>query len=425
MPSERHPTAAGLLARLPKHLASTLARAAGLAAGQGATLWLVGGVVRDLLLGIDPGRDIDLAVEGEVGPLAEAITAGGGRIVAAHAPFGTATVELPGPAGPLVVDLARARVERYPAPAVLPEVQPASMADDLLRRDFSVNALAIELRAEAAALAAGRLLDPFGGASDLRAGLLRLLHPASLRDDPTRMLRGLRLAARLGLAPEPASAALIAEAVTAGYLTMLTHERVLAELCLALEEPRPDTMLRVADSWGVTPQILPGLAWEPALAARSDRVAAGGAVGATPLIWAGVLLYGLPDDELRALAARYPLPAHAAALLRQLPAARALAPQLAAEPPNSAIDRLLRPFSPDAVAVVHYAEPRAAAATARFLTTLRAQRAPLDGNDLRGLGVAPGPQLGRLLDALRAAALDGEVATREEAEAWVRARITP
>ncbi|NTU85833.1 MAG: CCA tRNA nucleotidyltransferase, partial [Chloroflexales bacterium] len=322
---------------------------------------------------------------------------------------------------PTVIDLARARVERYPHPAALPQVTPAPIEADLARRDFSVNAMALELCLSGGGLRAGRLLDRFGGQEDLAAGRLRLLHPASLRDDPTRMLRGVRIAARLGMAPEPASRAQIAAALAAGYLALLTPERVLAELCLALEEPRPDAALRLADSWGLTPQILPGLAWGEPLAARCDRLAASqGGLAGGPSVWAGLRLHDLAEAALAALAARYPLPGEAAALLRALAPLRAVAPRLAGQP-DSALDRLLRPFSVAAISVLHYAELPAAAA--RYLRALRPSRPPLDGNDLRRLGVAPGPAMGRLLDELRAATLDGAVTTRVEAEAWVRERL--
>jgi tRNA nucleotidyltransferase (CCA-adding enzyme) len=364
-------------------------------------------------------------VEGDVITLAEAIAAAtGGRLLASHAPFGTATVEAPGQAGapPLLIDLARARVERYEHPAALPLVTPATIAEDLVRRDFSVNAMACELSLVAGALRVGPLLDPFGGQGDLAAGRLRLLHAASLRDDPTRMLRGLRLAARLGMDLAPDAHAQLAAALAAGYLALLSPERVLAELCLALREQRPDEALRRADAWGVTAQILPGLAWSETLAARSARLAAAEPPAEAPLVWAGLLLYDLAPEELARLAARYPLPSHAATLLHQLTPLRALAPGLGALSP-SALDRALRPFSVTACAVLQYAEPSAAAPTARYLRELRPARPPLDGNDLRRLGVAPGPALGQLLAELRAAALDGAITTRAQAEAWVRARL--
>lgn len=414
----------GLLEDLPGELRAVLTAAAARAEGVG--LWLVGGVVRDLMLGRPLSRDIDLAVEGEVGALAAGLAAAtGGRVAASHAAFGTATVEVPAPGGgeQIVVDLARTRVERYARPAALPEVAPAPIAADLIRRDFSVNAMALELRADGGTLQAGRLLDPFGGQGDLAAGRLRLLHEASLRDDPTRILRGIRLAARIGLGPEPATAAQIAAALAAGSLGLLTPERALAELCLALAEPRPDAALQTADRWGATPQLVPGLSWSERLGARSERCAAGAAgVEQGPLVWAGVLLYDLGPEELAGVAARYPLPGEAAALLRQIPPLRALAPGLGEGGANSQIDRLLRPYATAAISVLHYAEPAAAAAASRYLRALRPARAPLDGNDLRRLGIGPGPALGRLLEGLRAATLDGQVTSRAEAEAWVLAR---
>lgn len=418
-----HAPPEALLSRLPLDLQTVMARAASLAEARGARLWLVGGVVRDLLCQAPPGRDVDLAVEGDALALAHDLAEGiGGRLRAAHAAFGTASVEVQANGGTLILDLASSRVERYPSPGALPEVAPAPIEDDLYRRDFSVNALAIELRAVDGRLRAGRLLDPCGGRADLAAGRLRLLHAHSLRDDPTRMLRGVRLAARLALRPDPATAAQIQAALRAGYLSLVSNERILAELCLCLEEPRPDETLRLADAWGLTPQVIPGLAWSEALAKRCARLAnaPGDAPAGGPLVWAGLLLYDLDAEGLAAIAARYPLPGEAAELLRQLPGLRATAPLLTPDLPNSGLDRLLRPFSVTAITALHYAEPAAAVMTARYLRELRTMRAPLNGADLQRLGIAPGPLLGRTLEALRAAALDGEVTTREEAEAWVR-----
>ncbi len=413
-----------LLSRLAPERQAILAQAASLAEAHAARLWLVGGVVRDLLCQAPPGRDVDLAVEGDAPALASDLAARiGGRLRAVHAAFGTASVEVQTADGAtLILDLASSRVERYPSPGALPEVAPAPIEDDLYRRDFSVNALAIELRAVDGQLRAGRLLDPFGGRADLVTGRLRLLHEKSLRDDPTRMLRGVRLAARLALRPDPAAAAQIQAALEAGYLSLVSHERVLTELCLSLEEPRPDETLRLADAWGLTSQVIPGLAWSEALAARCERLllAPGGAPAGGPLVWAGLLLYDLDAEGLAAIAARYPLPTEAADLLRQLPGLHAVAPLLMPGLPNSGVDRLLRPFSVTALTVLHYAEPAAAATTSRYLRELRTMRAPLNGNDLRRLGIAPGPLLGQTLEALRAATLDGEVKSREEAEAWVR-----
>ncbi|MFV9505522.1 MAG: CCA tRNA nucleotidyltransferase [Oscillochloridaceae bacterium umkhey_bin13] len=406
-----------LLARLPQAHYAVLERTVQRATPLGLRLWLVGGVVRDLLLDQPLSRDLDLAVEGDALALATTLAeAGDGRMVAAHAPFGTASIVI-GAAG-LQLDLAQTRSEHYAHPAALPQVTPAPILADLARRDFSLNAMALELRPTATGLSAGQFLDPFDGQADLARRQLRLLHANSLRDDPTRILRGLRLASRLGLEPEPDSVAQITNAATAGYLGLLSAERILAELCLALNEPRPDHVLRQADHWAITPQLVPGLSWQATLTERAERLVLAGLH--EPMLWAGVLLYDQSAAALAALTARYPLPGPWATLLRTLPALRDLAPSLADRPP-SARDRALHGYRIEAIQVLQYTEPQLASLLAHYLHTIRPARPLLNGDDLRRLGVKPGPAMGQLLAALRAATLDGVITTRAEAESWVQA----
>src|SRR4051794_17904738 len=157
--------------------------------------YLVGGAVRDLLLGRGRSANLDLVVEGDAVALANRL----GPEVLEHERFGTATVRL----GELEVDIAAARTEAYSAAGVLPEVTlGAPIEADLARRDFTLNALAV-------ALGAGVLLDPHGGRADLESGQLRVLHPQSFRDDPTRALRAARYAARLGFELEPGTEELV------------------------------------------------------------------------------------------------------------------------------------------------------------------------------------------------------------------------
>lgn len=198
----------------------------------GTPAWLVGGAVRDRLLGSEDAVDLDVAIDG---PFEEPLRCLGAP-ARSHQRFSTASVELAGAR----LDLARTRRERYPVPGALPEVEPAPIAEDLDRRDFSVNAIALPLDG-------GELVDPHGGVEDLRAGRLRLLHRGSIDDDPTRALRGARYAARLGLEPEPETAAQIA----AAELTLLSVQRVEAELVLAATEPDPAAVARLLDRWGV------------------------------------------------------------------------------------------------------------------------------------------------------------------------------
>ena len=390
-----------------------------------APIWLVGGLVRDLLLGKPVVRDLDLAIEAPVEQLATQLAAAlGGRVLAMHAAFGTATIELDKP--PLLIDLARARAERYPRPAALPEVRPASMAEDLFRRDFTLNALAAPLALSGDQLVVSELLDPYGGLADLRDGLLRVIHPASFRDDPTRILRGLRLAARLGLGLAPATRQALDQALQAGYLGLLSAERVRNELCLALDEPRPDAVLALSDTWGVTPQIHPELRWSAATQQRfaqlpnpQHRIH-----NAQPAaLAAGLLTYDMPAAARDELVARYRLPNSVGRPLHELGAARLALASIGPELTDSAIDKLLGGFNVEALVVVNYAEqPPACDLIARYLAEIRRVTPLLNGADLRALGVAPGPMLGRLLADLRAARIDGLVASRDDELAWVAAQ---
>src|SRR4051812_31275080 len=190
-------------------------------------VYVVGGAVRDALVGRVP-HELDLLVEGDATAVARRAAERLGGVATIHAHFGTATVRAPGH----TFDLVSARTERYPRPGALPEVElGASAEEDLARRDFSVNAIAVRV-------ADGALIAWPGALEDLEAGVLRILHDASFRDDPTRLLRGARYAARLGFAPEPATDALWADAVRSGTLATVTGPRLGEELRLLAREPQ-------------------------------------------------------------------------------------------------------------------------------------------------------------------------------------------
>ena len=190
--------------------------------------WLVGGAVRDLLLGRTP-RELDVAVEGDVTALATAL--GGDTLL--HEAFGTATVSV----GDERFDLARTRTESYAEPGALPKVVWAPLADDLQRRDVSINAIAV-------ALPSGRVDAVAGALEDLEAGVLRVLHENSFRDDPTRVWRIARYSARLGFSVDPGTAALASVAGPGA----VSGERIGNELRLLLGEPDPIAALRVLAS---------------------------------------------------------------------------------------------------------------------------------------------------------------------------------
>ncbi len=329
-------------------------------------VYLVGGAVRDLLLG--RGRaDVDLVVVGDAGALAAAL---GGEEVRSHERFGTAKVRLDG----RELDVATARTESYPHPGALPAVEPAAtIEDDLGRRDFTINALAVPLNGEP------ELIDPFGGQADLAAGRLRVLHPGSFADDPTRAIRAARYAARFGFELEPETAALLAKA----DLGAVSADRRAAELLrLAAEEQAPRALALLAE-WGLV-ELRPG---GTELAARAAELLA-----AEP--WAGE-------------APRAPTLLRAA-----LGPARGEQELAAAVParPSEAVG-LAQPHDSSELLL---ARALGAEWLDRYLAEWRAVELEIDGDDLIAAGVAQGPAVGRgLAEALRRK-LDGELGGREQ-----------
>ncbi|HVR05719.1 MAG TPA: hypothetical protein VMS02_06730, partial [Solirubrobacteraceae bacterium] len=223
--------------------------------------YLVGGAVRDLLLGQAP-RELDVVVEGDAAALAAALGA-----AVEHPRFGTALVELPGGAR---IDVARARRERYAAPGALPDVEPASLAEDLLRRDFTVNAIALAL----AGKRRGELRAAPHACEDLRAGRLRVLHGRSFEDDPTRLLRLARYRTRLGFAVQEETAGLAEQAVAGGALATVSGARLGAELRLVLAEPDPVVTLAELERRGVLRALHPRLRFEAAVLRRAVQLLA-------------------------------------------------------------------------------------------------------------------------------------------------------
>lgn len=225
--------------RIGPELQGTLHAAGSLAADMGCCAYAVGGMVRDLLLGRET-FDLDIVVEGEGIRFARNLAGRLGARVKGYERFGTATITLPTGAR---VDVATARTEVYDAPAALPRVTPGSIRDDLFRRDFTINAMALSL----APGEFGRLLDEFGGVRDIRDRRIRVLHERSFVDDPTRIFRAVRFETRLGFRIAAADERRIREALSLSLLGKLEEYRIAAELRLILREPDPlRPLLRLA-----------------------------------------------------------------------------------------------------------------------------------------------------------------------------------
>ncbi len=382
-------------------------------------IYLVGGPVRDVLLG-RPVADLDFVVEGDAPQLARELAAQLGGEVIVHDRFGTASVVMPGTR----VDVVTARRENYKQPAALPDVTAGSIADDLRRRDFSINALALPL-----ADSRPQVLDLHSGIEDMGRGLIRTLHPNSFIDDPTRIFRAVRYEQRLGFHIEDETLGRLQSAVAQGHIASPTPDRVRHELERIIQEDQPVPPLQRLASLGVLAAIHLSLAGEQVghhLAAVADPDL-GQEHQANPLVYLSALAYPLSTDQAEAVIHRLNMPAHWAQVVRDTVNLRRLESTLAGQSLTPAsLANLLDGFCPEALwAVSRLAgSPAAPQRLSYYLNELRGAAPTLNGSDLLAMGVPQGPLVGRLLQELRDAKLDGRVSTERQERCLVQAALT-
>ncbi len=380
------------------------------AANEGVELWLVGGPVRDALLG-RPVLDLDLTSEApaaELGPrLAERL----GGTCGARSAFGTVKLRLDG----RTLDLATARAEVYPYPASLPViVAQANMADDLARRDFGINAMAASLHPRRF----GELLDTQDGVADLDAGVVRVLHRASFRDDPTRMFRAARYVSRLGFRLDSATRGQLRRNLP--HIDALSAARVRREIERLLMEQDAARALLTAVRLGVLPAVESGLA-APEVRAALKRADTRGLRGLALL---GALTWPLPAEHADAFRGRIGATRRQSQVMRAVVRLHEAESRLAAAERPSRVSRVVGIAPREAVEAASVAASSAPARRnlARYLDASR-RRSPLDGHDLLALEVPPGPAVGAMLTSLRNAVLDGVVRSRTQAERFVQERL--
>lgn len=421
--------------QLPAELVDFLKSAGDIAASNGWRLYIVGGGVRDLLLGRIT-VDLDLVVEGDAVTLAQRLADMKQGKVVGHSRFGTATLRW----DDRRIDLATARTETYTHPGALPTVRPGSLKDDLFRRDFTINAMAIELSPGRW----GQLSDLYGGRDDLKRRLIRILHENSFVDDATRIWRAIRYEQRLDFKIEADTLGLLKRDLS--YLDTISGDRIRHELELALKEEYPEKALRRAGELGVLSKLHPGLkgdgwlekkfeaarqasaperlsALDPLareiLAEMTGRQESAPSVG----IYFALLTYRLTNRAVEELIGYLRPGRELTKMLRDMAAIkgslRALAqPKLR----PSRIHSLLGNFSPAAIAALSGAtdsEP-VRGHIQSYLSRLRYVRPALTGEELKRLGIPAGPQIRMVLRKLLEARLDGKVKSREEEERLVR-----
>ncbi len=382
-------------------------------------VYLVGGTVRDILLG-EPNFDVDVAVEGDAIALAKRLAEALNGRVRAHTKFGTAVVVY---GDDERVDVVTARTEFYDAPASLPSVEHATIREDLFRRDFTVNAMAVSLKGEDF----GRLVDPFRGRPDLDAATIRVLHNLSFIDDPTRIFRAIRYESRYGLRMDEHTQRLARGTIEMGLVGDLSSARLRDELVALLDEGDAGaSILRLAEL-GAGQAIHPHLAADEeavALLERlrelNDRYATG--IPAWRLAFAA-LARKLPPDEIYDWLQRLKVQRRDA---EQIAHAVTVGPRLVErlrgdEPDPAEIVALAEPYAPDApLYALALDDPQP---LHEYFERLRDVRLEVSGADLAELGVGESPQVGEILAELRRRKLNGQLDGRESELAAARELI--
>jgi tRNA nucleotidyltransferase (CCA-adding enzyme) len=404
------------------------------AEAQAHALYIVGGFVRDLLLG-EPSVDFDLVVEGEAIALAKELSHRYGGHVSSHGRFGTAKWRLTrddprlqkalqieaGADLPGTLDFVTARTEFYTHPSALPSVRSGSIKLDLHRRDFTINTLALRLDGRHY----GQLIDHWGGGADLQHRLIRVLHSLSFIDDPTRALRAVRLEQRLGFSIEPRTLELLQQALP--LLERVSGERIRNELALIFSEGKLLEIMRRLDDLGLLTAIHADLVWDAWLAARFEEAQR----FSPPQVWQlasrpsletllfVLWMFRLQVPALRSVCGRLKLSMEMQQIIEQASRIGTEFGVLAAETKASQVVSRLEGMHEQALVGAWLAaseEPGVRHALSTYLTEWRHVSPQADGNSLRALGLPQGPVYKQILWRLRAAWLDGEIGSAKEEE---------
>lgn len=367
--------------------------------------YLVGGTVRDVLVGAPPRFDFDIAVVGDAEAYARALADRLGGNVTVHGRFGTATVHYDTGAH---VDVATARTETYAAPAALPDVAPASsIDDDLRRRDFTINAMAI-------ALPSGDLVDLFRGQQHLRDRLVWVLHERSFVDDPTRIFRAARYETRLDFRMDPKTETLAM--ASASDVRLLTGARIREELVAILEEEDPEPALARLAQLGVSDAL--GITFAPQGLQQRLRALAQRYNLQLPRWHLGLLSLNAPDGFFDQLKVPQRVAASVEAAHRE---EQTLVAALGDAHDPAAIVAAVEATGADTPLYVlaRHDTP----ALQDYFDRLRRVRLDVDGEDLAALGLEQSPRVGEVLAELRRRKLNGELPGRAEELAAARELI--
>lgn len=412
--------------KLPPELQNAITAIEAISHRRAMPAYLVGGIVRDMLLGVD-NFDLDIVVEGDAIKFADEFVSKLGTKLITHKRFGTATAVIKHGEK---IDFATSRKETYPYPAALPLVSRGDLQDDLGRRDFTINAMAFALNKEQL----GKFIDRFNGARDLKTGKIRVLHDASFLDDPTRMLRAIRFEQRYGFTIEPHTRALLIDAAKAGMLGKVEPQRLRDELVLILKETDPvKPIMRIQEllgfdfidsgfvvssaTYATLKLIRKHIGWFKKTHFSRRHLDAW-------VIYLILLLDATRDDRAGKICGKFAF--HRGDKKRVLDYKqinRAYIQKLSRKKIKaSQLFKLLEPLSYEVIIALKakYKNVNLQHNIESFLMHYSGTRIHVNGNDLRELGFTPGPDYQNIFSKVLNAKLDGALKSREEELAFIK-----
>ncbi len=379
------------------------------------SVYVVGGVVRDLILGREP-VDADISVVGDAGAFSGALAGRLGAARPTESEFLTFKITLGNTSeGATSIDVVTARAETYPEPAALPDVVPSSIKDDLERRDFTVNSMGISLSDSDW----GKLVDPVNGLGDIMRKRIRVLHDASFIDDPTRLFRAVRYAVRLDFSIDSTTKSLIDDSL--GKVDRLSGARLRNEFELMLGEPKRVEILHEAEDLGLLAAISPGLR----IGSRSLEVMESGASTRFEDLLA-LSTFGLTQDEAEQVAKRFDGPEMWTKTIRGNPELADLVAVLdRSDIRRSEVAKILDSVPLQSIRAYIAAGPPLPRRDRmiEYIDKIRFERPEITGDDLIAAGIEEGPVIGQLIDIVRRARLDGQVKTKQEELDLAKSRL--
>ena len=379
------------------------------------SVYVVGGVVRDLILGREP-VDTDISVVGDAGAFSGALAGRLGAARPTESEFLTFKITLGNTSeGATSIDVTTARAETYAEPAALPDVVHSSIEDDLGRRDFTVNSMGISLSGSDW----GNLVDPMNGLGDIMRKRIRVLHDASFTDDPTRLFRAVRYAVRLDFSIESTTKSLIDDSL--GKVDRLGGARLCNEFELMLGEPKRVEILREAEDLGLLAAISPGLR----IGSRSLEVMESGASTRFEDLLA-LSTFGLTQDEAEQVAKRFDGPETWTKTIRGNPELADLVAVLdRSDIRRSEVAEILDSVPLQSIRAYIAAGPPLPRCDRmiEYIDKIRFERPEITGDDLIAAGIEEGPVIGQLIGIVRRARLDGQVKTKQEELDLAKSRL--